>query len=223
MNIFIVHYNTPLVTDACIKSINKHCKDTKIYLLDNSDKQPFINSFDNVKIFDNTKRQLYKQPEYTKFGISSLDHEFAVQWFFDNFEEDFILLDSDVIVKKDFSSIIDQNKIYVSSEIIDEKRITPQLCYINLPFCKALNIKFSYPELIMNYKYSYLIGYGDTGAQFYIRARKYDHTVINIYDYIIHLNGGSWKKQFSKETNYDALNEEITFINKNKYYWDGQN
>ena len=41
VNICIVHYNTPLLTEYLIKSINKFTPNSKIYIFDNSDKEPF--------------------------------------------------------------------------------------------------------------------------------------------------------------------------------------
>ena len=41
INICIVHYNTPLLTEYLIKSINKFTPNSKIYIFDNSDKEPF--------------------------------------------------------------------------------------------------------------------------------------------------------------------------------------
>jgi GT2 family glycosyltransferase len=58
INIMIVNFNTQILTDICIQSINKHTKNTNIYVFDNSDKQPFINTFGNVTVLDNTNGQI---------------------------------------------------------------------------------------------------------------------------------------------------------------------
>ena len=57
-NIVIIHYNTPYLTKCLVKSVNKFVNDAKIYIFDNSDKDPFTASFDNVTILDNTKGQI---------------------------------------------------------------------------------------------------------------------------------------------------------------------
>ena len=54
-NIVIVHYNTPLLTECLVRSINLFVKDANVYVFDNSDKYPFTASFDNVTLLDNTR------------------------------------------------------------------------------------------------------------------------------------------------------------------------
>ena len=58
INILIVHFNTPNLTECLVKSINKFSPDSNIYIFDNSDKLPFTAKFDNVTIFDNTKGEI---------------------------------------------------------------------------------------------------------------------------------------------------------------------
>ena len=58
VNICIVHYNTPLLTECLIKSINKFTPDSKIYIFDNSDKYPFTYKQYNIIYFDNTKGEI---------------------------------------------------------------------------------------------------------------------------------------------------------------------
>ena len=50
----IVNYNTPNFVDKLIMSINKFVNNAQIIIFDNSDKYPFVNSFNNVNIIDNT-------------------------------------------------------------------------------------------------------------------------------------------------------------------------
>ena len=58
INILIVHYNTPKLTECLIKSINKQTPDSKIFIFDNSDKLPFTYRQDNIEYIDNTKSQI---------------------------------------------------------------------------------------------------------------------------------------------------------------------
>ena len=58
INILIVHFNTPNLTECLVKSINKFSPDSNIYIFDNSDRLPFTAKFDNVTIFDNTKGEI---------------------------------------------------------------------------------------------------------------------------------------------------------------------
>ena len=59
INFVIVHYNTPELTTCLCCSILKQHNDAKIFIFDNSDKRPFMNSelFD-ATYFDNTKGQI---------------------------------------------------------------------------------------------------------------------------------------------------------------------
>ena len=52
-NVCIVHYNTPVLTEAVIKSIRKRTPDVHITIFDNSDRYPFRKT-DDVDIIDNT-------------------------------------------------------------------------------------------------------------------------------------------------------------------------
>ena len=57
-NIVIVHYNTPLLTECLVRSINLFVKDAIIYIFDNSDERPFTAHFDNVLVLDSTKGEI---------------------------------------------------------------------------------------------------------------------------------------------------------------------
>ena len=57
-NIVIIHYNTPLLTECLVRSINLFVKDAKIYIFDNSNKYPFTASFENVTLLNNTKGEI---------------------------------------------------------------------------------------------------------------------------------------------------------------------
>ena len=54
----IIHYNTPLLTECLVRSINLFVDDAIIYIFDNSDKAPFTAFYDNVLVLDNAKGQI---------------------------------------------------------------------------------------------------------------------------------------------------------------------
>ncbi len=55
----IVHYNTPELTEAAIKSLWKQTGNRyEVTLLDNSDRRPFTAKMDGVTVIDNTKGQV---------------------------------------------------------------------------------------------------------------------------------------------------------------------
>ena len=216
----IVHYNTPNLLEALIKSINLHTKDTFIYVFDNSDKKPFINDvklqtrlenlvkFDNVKVFDNTQGQiidfekiLEQYPNRYYDGLSnfgSFKHCISVQKCMELINDNFVLMDSDILIKKDFSDLYQEDNIFVGEieKSFEEwnRRLYPFLCFLNVNMCKRYNIKFYHEKYIFglteyqkdNLKY-------DVGSYFLEQTLTYKHLLINMDKYMIHYKGGSWK------------------------------
>lgn len=214
---FIVNFNTQELTEACVKSINAHTKDVVVHIFDNSDKTPFKNTFDNVELIDNTKGQIidfdkwigehqYKRPMSNSYG--SAKHCYTIQKIMDMFDENFILLDSDVIVKKDISELYDDKYIFVGEEFGKlgpwKPRVLPYICFINNKMCKENNIKYfddnRMAQVSKNSSY-------DTGSSFLEDASKYPHKLIKCSDYVEHLKAGSWTNVNAKE-----------FIMKNEQY-----
>lgn len=203
----VVHYSTPFMVECLIKSINKHTPNCHIYVFDNSDVKPFINTFDNVTVFDNTNKQLIdfekillKYPERYNDNLSnfgSFKHCISIQKCIELIDDNFVLMDSDVLIKKDISDLYQEDKIFVG-EIGTEKgwvdRLCPFLCFLNINMCKLYDIKFYHDKYIFgltkfqkeNLRY-------DVGGYFLEQSFKYDHLLININDYIVHYHGASWK------------------------------
>ena len=219
MNILIVHYNTPDITECLVKSINKHCQNANIFIFDNSDKLPFTNkNLSNVTLLDNTKQQIIK---FNTHQGASIRHMLSVEKCFSLINDDFILLDSDTIVKKDLSSLVDETCIFKSSIINESRgrykkatRITPWCCYINVLLCKENDIHFYYS----NYIYTQDEGNFDTGAAFYKFAKEYKHEIINVNEYINHLNCGSWFDK-AKNMGYKFKIEKNEFLSLNKPFY----
>ena len=148
-NIVIIHYNTPRLTECLVMSINKFVKDAKIHIFDNSDKLPFTAKFDNVTIMDNTKGQiinfdkwLEKYPNKIKSpgrinNWGSAKHAYTIEKCVEMFNEPFVLMDSDILLKRDISELFMDDKVYVGETITQAKstikRILPFLCYVNAP------------------------------------------------------------------------------------------
>lgn len=64
VKICIVHYNTPNLTDALVRSIKRNTPDSYIYIFDNSDVNPWVKHYDNMTVFDNTKGQIINFEEW---------------------------------------------------------------------------------------------------------------------------------------------------------------
>jgi len=210
MKYFIVHYNTPELTTALCSSVIKNDNDAEIYIFENSDKRKFENVFQNVKVLDNSKHEIIeyekiyddaakyftqweKDIHYGRKTWGTLQHTRAVQWFIDTFNEEFILLDSDVLVKKPLNDIIDNSKC-ASCELYfkDGKlvRALPFLIYFNPKKLKEIGLNFFDISRINACKIEH-----DTGGSFGIDILKnnIDYKHINVTDYVVHFGNGSFR------------------------------
>jgi len=213
-NIVIVHYNTPLLTECLVRSINLFVKDAIIYIFDNSDKYPFVADFDNVLIIDNTKGEIFdfnkwldkyenKSKSHGRVNNwGSAKHCYSVEKCMQIIKDNFILLDSDVLLKKDISELFDESIVY-AGEVVTQplstiKRVLPFVTYINTKMCIEKGIHY-FDDNYMHglHKNTYADRY-DTGAGFYLNASKYKHKEINYNDYVIHYGHGSWNKKGCK-------------------------
>ena len=232
-NIVIIHYNTPYLTKCLVKSVNKFVNDAKIYIFDNSDKDPFTASFDNVTILDNTKGQIIDfdkwLEKYPKKKTSpgrvnnwaSAKHCYSVEKCMELVNENFILLDSDVLLKKDISELFDNSFIF-SGEIINQprstiKRVLPFICFINVDMCKRKGVHYfddNYMHGLCNNVINKRADSFDTGAGFYEQTKDLNYKEILSNDYILHFGHGSWNKETEIKT-FSASE----WLNANKKYW----
>lgn len=233
INICIVHYNTPYLTECLIKSINKTTPNTNIYIFDNSDKYPFIYRQDNIIYLDNTKGEIIDFKNFLSSlkikGVSkdkkyaSAFHTYSIEKCMEIIDDNFILLDSDVLVKKNLQNIVDDNSIFVGQvgEIVKYRkvRVFPFCCFINVKMCQKYNVKY--------FNKNYMIGINngerglwDTGSYFYSQASKYNHKKIKINNYIVHLSSASLKNtpQHSFLEKYKNLYYEKKMESTEKLY-----
>ena len=233
-NIVIIHYNTPYLTECLVRSVNKFVKDAKIYIFDNSDKDPFIAKFDNVTIFDNTKGQIidfdkwlenypkrFKSTEATKM-FGSAKHCYSIEKCIELVDENFILLDSDVLLKRDISCLYDERVIYIGEIIkqpyVSVKRVLPFVCFINVEMMKKYGKHYfddNYMHGLHNDKVNKHADWYDTGAGFYTNTLDLPHMDIICEDYVTHYGHGSWNKE---GYTYSCTAEEWLLLNKK--YWD---
>lgn len=235
-NIVIIHYNTPHLTECLVRSINLFMKDAVIYIFDNSDKDPFVVKFDNVTILDNTKGQIINFDEWLKKypkrnlshgrvnGWGSAKHCYSIEKCMELIGENFFLLDSDVLLKRDISELADNECIYVGETITQPlstiKRILPFLCYINVDMCKEKGVHYFDHNHMHGLSYTVnnsTADQYDTGAGFYIQASKFKHKDIILTDYITHYGHGSWDKKGVKIT-YTP----IEWLKIHKKLWSGE-
>ena len=226
----IVHYNTPLLTECLVRSINLFVKDAIIYIFDNSDKDPFTASYKNVLVLDNTKGQiidfdkwLEKYPNRNKsYGRTnawgSAKHCYSVEKCMEIINENFILLDSDILLKKDPSPLFDENYIYCGEVITQPKstikRLLPFMCFINTKMCIKNDIHY-FNEKKMHGLWDTMEGDRyDTGGAFYTDSLKLKHKDVKLSKYITHYGHGSWDKKGEKQ-----IETPTQWIKRNKRYW----
>lgn len=224
INVLIVHYNTPELTEACVKSINKHTPGCKIFIFDNSDKRPFTAYFDNVEIIDNTKGQiidfdkwLEQFPDKYDNDYGSAKHCKSIDLCFDLLPQGFILLDADVLIKKDIKEFWNEKNIYVGQPHVTKKhlvnipRLYPFLCYINVPMCKENNIKYFNENFMWKLSKKIPNAYFDTGAYFLQSVSNFPKQNIKLKDFIVHHGRSSLVN--------NQLKEWSEWLNKYEKLW----
>ena len=232
-NICIIHYNTPYMTECLVKSINKFVSNAKIFIFDNSDKFPFVYRQKNLVYIDNTNSKYIDfdyelKHNYTTLtsGTAYLNHYISfkhcisVQKCINLIKENFILLDSDVLLKRDISEIVDEDSIFVGSTEQKENaraRVLPYMLYINVKKCEELGITFFNKNYMHGLTNKDSNRY-DTGAYFYKVAKEYKHKIINIEDYIVHYKAGSWLEDAKKYIKYNQISQEM-WLENNRKYW----
>ena len=246
-NILIINYNTQTFVDKLIMSINKFVDNANIFVFDNSDRNPYVNTFSNVKVIDNTSGQiinfddlLEKYPDKVKTSAvknnyGSAKHCYTVDKCIDMFEDGFILMDSDILLKRDISGIIKEDKIFVgdteswkAAKTVDNRtvpqkiRALPYLCYINTKKCKELGIKYFNDKCMFG-----LSAKGDsydTGAYFFeeIIRNNVNWERINLNDYIVHYKAASWVEEAKLVDNYKPISSDSWF-NYHRTYWSNEN
>ena len=218
-NILIIHYNTPYLTECLVRSINLFVEGATIYIFDNSNEKPFTAKFDNVIVFDNTKGQiinfdkwLEKYPNKKKSGgrlnkWGSAKHCYSVEKCMELINDGFILLDSDVLLKRDISNLIDDKTIF-TGEVITQpnssvKRVLPFICYINVKMCKKKGVHYFDDNYMHGLCKDGVADRYDTGGGFYMGAKDYSSRQIRCSDYVVHYGHGSWNA-IGKKNQYTA-------------------
>ncbi len=236
INVLIVHFNTPLLTECLVKSINKHTPNCSIYIFDNSDKYPFTAKFDNVTIFDNTKGQYFnfdkwleKYPHRFESGgrlnkWGSAKHCLSVDLCMSLIDGNFILVDSDVLVKRDISDLFLPQYAYVGEVVMqrwwNRYRLLPYICFINSNACKKHGIHYFDDNRIHGLKNEVKVKDAekyDTGSSFYYDCENLPSKKIKIDPYVVHYSGGSWVKE--KRLSYSIPFSPQQWVRKYAKLW----
>lgn len=226
-NVVIVHYNTPELTDAAIRSLNKHTPGCQVYILDNSDSRPFVNSFQNVEVIDNTKGQHIdfdkwldtfpdKEPPLGNH-YGSAKHCYSVDYMTDYLEKPFVLMDSDILVTQDISTFFDESYVFAGRIHCNTKRfgitvyrLAPFLCFLNVPMMRKHGVRYFNRDWMWTMSHVYPNNRYDTGAWFLKDCwdKNLPSKDIDIGQYIKHFVNGSWvKRDFHR------------WLRENRMYW----
>lgn len=217
MDVAIVHFNTPELTQAAVRSIWKHSPGCVVTVFDNSDSRPFP-EMDYVRIMDNTKGQLIdfqkmldsfpEKQDLTINNWGSAKHCRTVDYLWDVFPDGFLLMDSDALLKRDVSDLPDGSKAFAGEVFQDLRyevswipRVLPYLCWFNVPMCREAGIRyFDGKRNWKLYPGDHTTWY-DTGGSFYedCADRRLRWKSIKVDDYIEHYHGGSYHTRGGKE------------------------
>jgi hypothetical protein len=237
-DIAIIHYNTPELTEAAILSLRKQCKDDYcVTVFDNSDRRPFKKRMRGVKRIDNTKGQVIdfdkflaeypdRESKYaikSKFG--SAKHIRTVQELWDILPDGFILMESDIIIKRDIGFIwqpeyaaVGRFQWHQPGNLHHIPRLLPILCYLNVPLLVANGARYFDPNRCWALQKGITTkgNWYDTGASLFEDIRKTKPQLVArnipaIYDYIDHYGGGSWK--------HDDVESQKRWLKEREMFW----
>ncbi len=238
----IVHYNTPELTEATIKSLRKHGgEDYQVVIFDNSDERPFKRRQRGIKYIDNTKGQLIDfDKELAKFpnkwarhGVNgkcvygSDKHMMSIQKLFELLPDGFLLMDSDILLKADVDFMFQEDQCVVghiqewqkSGNPFHIERLVPILCYINVPLCRECGINYWDPKRSWMLHGNTKASWYDTGASFLEDIKSHKNGAhgkrINIKPLMEHLKSGSWRNE-SKAQSWLEQHKDLWFTDESK-------
>jgi hypothetical protein len=179
----------------------------------------------NVEVIDNTNGQIIdfrewldsfpdKQPG-TGNDWGSAKHCYTVQWLCDKRRNPFILMDSDVLVKRDIPPFWDSRYVYVGerrmhrSRFGNVERVLPFLCYVNVPVMKHHGITYYNAErMFCLTRQQPGIAY-DTGCWFLedCLRHKVEAQELDADGYILHLGHASWRDM--KASDWLSMHREL--------------
>ena len=236
--IAIVHYNTPELTEAAILSVRKHClEDYHFTIFDNSDRRPFKKKMAGVKVIDNTKgkvidfeAELAKYPDKEwdmakKSNHGSFKHIISVQKLWELLPDGFILLESDVLITKNFDFL--WNEEFAACGKVqrfhgrrkEHDRLLPWLCYLNVPLLTKNGARYFDPMRCWNLQpgEDNPGNWWDTGACVLDDIRKTKPQLVcrcyaGLDSLYLHYNGGSWRS--------NDLDNQLRFLEQHRDLWE---
>ena len=246
----IIHFNTPELTEAGIKSLRKHGgEDYRVIVFDNSatltlpdgkviQARPFTAKMDGVEVIDNTRGQvidfdkfLAEYPDrnpsvgiYKSSVWGSAKHIVTVQKLWELLPEGFVLMESDILLKKPIDEFFREEYSFVGfvqwhqkGNPFDVPRIMPMLCWMNVPMLTREGARYFDPDRCWGLKADRNDrgNWMDTGACLLDEVLKKRPRLkglhVDIRLFVEHYGGGSWKQ--------NNLNAQMAWINSHRHLW----
>ena len=230
----IINFNTPLLTEAAILSLRKHGgKDYDVVVFDNSrtidypaagamparhiESAPFTKEMEKVTVVDNTKGQIIdfqavidQYPDRNRAhtdcnDCGSLKHILTVQKLWELLPQGFVLMESDILLKKDIDFMFNTNQAVIGhvqlhqrGNKLDIPRLLPLLCWMNVPMLTKAGARYFDPER------SWMLwpeemdprNWYDTGACLYADVKSHMNGLhgmhIDIRPIMVHKQSASW-------------------------------
>lgn len=213
MDVLIVNYNTPKLVAAAVQSLWLHTPEAKVTIFDNSDVRPFpADEWPEINYIDNTRGQVFRWEKVlerwpdklpTKNNWGSAMHCYSVDVCMDRFPDGFVLMDSDILIKRDITPLCDkalawkagvQHKTRENSGLVE--RIEPYLCWINTPMLRQKKIRYFNPKKMWHLVSEAPGKNYDTGAWLKEACdkAKLPGKEIALDKWIEHYGNGSWRK-----------------------------
>lgn len=246
----IIHFNTPELTEAGIKSLRKHGgEDYRVIVFDNSatltlpdgkviQSRPFTAKLKGVEVIDNTRGQvidfdkfLAEYPDrnpsvgiYKSSVWGSAKHIVTVQKLWELLTEGFVLMESDIMIKKPIDGFFREEYSFVGfvqnhqkGNPFDVPRIMPMLCWMNVPMLTREGARYFDPDRCWGLKADRNDrgNWMDTGACLLDEVLKKRPRLkglhVDIRLFVEHYGGGSRKQ--------DNLNAQMAWINSHRHLW----
>lgn len=217
MDVAIVHFNTPELTAAAVRSVWKHSPGCRVTVFDNSDRRPF-RPMEGVFVLNNTRGKLIDfkkmldeypdRPALTMNDWGSAKHCKTIDYLWDVFPSGFVLMDADALLKRDVRDLEDYGRAF-SGEVFQDlrycetlvPRVLPYLCWFNVPMLRKAGIRYFDGKRNWKLYPGDFTTWYDTGGSFYEdcanKRLRWNHIMVG--DYIEHLRGGSYNPQETEE------------------------
>lgn len=217
MEALIVHHNTPLLTKATVASVRKFSPNLRVTIYDSSSN---YNGDADIILrnhidFDAFLAQYPDRIRQSNNGYGSAKHCYTVDYCFRFFPDGFILLDSDVLLKRDVSELWKPDKIWVGQPHVTKKhpvripRLYPFCCYINTKMCHENGVRYFDGKHMWELVDHPTNRYYDTGAWFLQASSAFPSEVVGLSAYIEHYGGGSWNDKPETPERWLARHEHL--------------